>query len=259
MARLDTKYIDSWNYLELHAEEYNVNQQGNYSSVHAWLELHVTSGGHVASSGIVAKVSNGQNNIGYHYYGAGTHRLVDGYYDVAHDSNGNASTWVTGSFESYIGNWYFGGTLNLTHIDREKSTITSFTGTTITGNFVATYTGASGKTKVLRISIPGVMELQRYNNYASGQEVTLSAEAIQKIKNYTQNTTVSIGGVIETWDGGTKIGESQEIVIQCSAGGKARIRVNGQWKDAVPYVRVNGQWKEAVPYTRVNSQWKEGI
>ena len=40
---------------------------------------------------------------------------------------------------------------------------------------------------------------------------------------------------------------------------KARVRVNGQWKEANSYVRVNGQWKEAKPYIRVNNQWKEGI
>ena len=38
-----------------------------------------------------------------------------------------------------------------------------------------------------------------------------------------------------------------------------KVRVNGTWKDAVPYVRVNGQWKEAKPYIRVNGTWKEGI
>lgn len=39
----------------------------------------------------------------------------------------------------------------------------------------------------------------------------------------------------------------------------AKIRINGQWKDAISYVRINGQWKEAIPYIRINGQWKEGI
>jgi len=38
-----------------------------------------------------------------------------------------------------------------------------------------------------------------------------------------------------------------------------KIRVNGAWKEAYPYVRVNGAWKEAKANIRVNGQWKEGI
>lgn len=147
----------------------------------------------------------------------------------------------------------------LTKITREVCKITSFTGTSVTGNFKATYTNVSGTTKILRISIPYVVELQRYNNYVSGTNVVLSASAIQKIKDYTTNNTVKIGGVIETWKDGSKIGESSEITINCTIGGTARVRVNGQWREATPYIRVNGQWKEAVPYIRVNNQWKEGI
>jgi hypothetical protein len=38
-----------------------------------------------------------------------------------------------------------------------------------------------------------------------------------------------------------------------------KIRVNGAWKDAIPYVRVNGTWKKAQAYVRANNSWKEGI
>ncbi len=37
-----------------------------------------------------------------------------------------------------------------------------------------------------------------------------------------------------------------------------RIRVNGEWKKAIPYVRVNGEWKKAKAYIRVNNEWKKG-
>lgn len=37
-----------------------------------------------------------------------------------------------------------------------------------------------------------------------------------------------------------------------------RIRVNGEWKKAFPYVRVNGEWKKAKAYIRVNNEWKKG-
>ena len=34
------------------------------------------------------------------------------------------------------------------------------------------------------------------------------------------------------------------------------VRVNGEWKLAVPYVRVNGEWKSAIAYVRVDGKWK---
>ena len=34
------------------------------------------------------------------------------------------------------------------------------------------------------------------------------------------------------------------------------VKVNGTWKQAIPYVKVNGAWKKAVPYIRVNGTWK---
>ena len=37
-----------------------------------------------------------------------------------------------------------------------------------------------------------------------------------------------------------------------------RIRVNGTWKRAFPYVRVNGTWKKATAYIRASGSWKRG-
>lgn len=37
-----------------------------------------------------------------------------------------------------------------------------------------------------------------------------------------------------------------------------RIRINGVWKKAFPYVRVNGVWKKAKAHVRVNNTWKKG-
>lgn len=59
--------------------------------------------------------------------------------------------------------------------------------------------------------------------------------------------------------GGNEIAWSWKDYTMTKTSGLSEIRVNGQWKQATPYVRVNGQWKQATPYTRVNNQWKEGI
>jgi len=37
----------------------------------------------------------------------------------------------------------------------------------------------------------------------------------------------------------------------------ARVKQNGVWKDAIPYVKVNGVWKLARPYSKVNGTWKK--
>lgn len=38
-----------------------------------------------------------------------------------------------------------------------------------------------------------------------------------------------------------------------------RLRVNGNWVKAKPYLRVNGTWKQCKAYLRDNSSWKKGV
>jgi hypothetical protein len=49
---------------------------------------------------------------------------------------------------------------------------------------------------------------------------------------------------------------SNRLSAKTQAGG-ARVRVNGVWKNAIPYVKVKGVWKQAVPYVRVKGVWKQ--
>lgn len=37
-----------------------------------------------------------------------------------------------------------------------------------------------------------------------------------------------------------------------------RIKINGEYRQATPYVRTNGTWKISVPHTRKNNIWKRG-
>lgn len=60
-------------------------------------------------------------------------------------------------------------------------------------------------------------------------------------------------------DNGNEISWSYQDVKMIKGSHYVKVRVNGVWKDAIPYIRVNGTWKEAVPYIRVNGSWKEGI
>ena len=194
------------------------------------------------------------------YYGAGNHTIGSVDITVGHNNDGTGSVYVGGSINtSYLMNGSCGGTIYLPRIPR-AATINSFTGTDINKAFRATYTTkGSGFTYKLRISIPGVRAVDTFNNYASGTNVYLSKAGIDYLKNYTRNKTIVLGGVIETWSGGTKIGESSEINITCNIRRDMYIKVGGTYKRATAYVRIGNQWKEARPYLRINNQWKEGI
>lgn len=145
----------------------------------------------------------------------------------------------------------------LPKIDR-VSTINSFTGSDIKGNFNATYTAKSSSLiNKLRIMLPDNTALQTYDNYVSGTNVTLDNTAIAAIKNYTSDKTITLGAVIETWSGSTKVGDSSKLTTTCVIKKPARIRINDEWKEAIPYVRANDEWKEATPYMRVDGVWKE--
>ena len=248
-----TLYV--WVDVKLNRQDIN----GNYSVVDTRLNTTITNSLSGSGYNFLLTGSAGKSGSGVWYFTNET--ILTGQYVVAHDANGNATSTASG----YVGNTYWGidqwvsGSFSLPTIPR-ASTINSFTGTDITKTFKATYTAkSSAYTNKLRISIPGVKALEVFNNYVSGSNVYLSKASVDYIKNYTRNKTIQLGGVIETWYGGTKIGESSEIKITCNIRRDMYIMVNGTYKRATAYVRVGGSWKEARPYLRNNNQWKEGI
>jgi hypothetical protein len=258
MAEIGSRvYIDSWNYFQLNGSEIEVDTANNRSKVAVWLDLHVA--GHVAASGISVGVNEKSESLGYQYYGAGAYRLIYNEIWVGHNDDGSGTAILSWWFNSGIGSWSGSGALGLTKIQR-SATITSFTGTSISNAFRATYNGVSGATEYkLRISIPHVVALQTFSNYSSGANVYLSSSAIEEIRRRTTSDNVQLGGVIETYKNGSKVGESSEIIINAKINKNVHIAVNGQYREATSYVGVNGQWKEAIPYIRINGQWKEGI
>ncbi len=61
---------------------------------------------------------------------------------------------------------------------------------------------------------------------------------------------------LSTYSGTTLLGTSTKSAAGTSAG-TMKIRVNGAWERAVPYVRVSGVWKKALGLS-YNSSWKRG-
>lgn len=224
-----------------------------------YIVLNIVPGGSLSWSNAVARFFNpsAEQGLAYTYY-SGQHTLLSQDVTVSHNAQGEHTETITGNVTSGYVSWIFSKSVAFPKINT-LTQLESFTGTSVNGNFRATYT-PNGKYKYnLAIAIAGVKTVQVFENYVSGTDVTLSDDAINQIKNYTSNKTVTIAGMLQNWYGGAWLGDSNEIRIPVKINQGVRLRVNGEWKEAVPYVRVNGQWKEAVPYVRVNNQWKEGI
>lgn len=68
-------------------------------------------------------------------------------------------------------------------------------------------------THKMRISIPNIIEIYKEDNYQNGSIVTLPQKSIDKLWNYIDGKSeVSIGIVLETWNGSSKIGDSAEYI-----------------------------------------------
>lgn len=257
MNVVGTSYFDTWANYQVGYDIISTSTSGGYHVIRVYGVLNVT-GNNISWSWGNARVWDNTVGIGT-WYGNGSYTLVSKDVTVYSDANGNfGATYIDGAISTSYKSGSCGGNAYLPHIDRQ-STINSFSGTAINKNFSATYTAHTNYENRLRISIPSVKALQTFNNYSSGSSVRLSSSAQQQIRQYTSAKTIQLGGVIETWNGGTKIGESSEIKINVKIPKGLRVKVNNTWKEAIPYVRVNGTWKEARPHVKVSNQWKEGI
>jgi hypothetical protein len=49
----------------------------------------------------------------------------------------------------------------------------------------------------------------------------------------------------------------QEITLDIDS--KVWVKVNGEWKKAIPWVKVDGVWKKAIPWIKINGAWKRTI
>lgn len=182
---------------------------GQFSGLNA--SYSITINGQQVQSG------SGRYSLGHN----GTITFVEGSMTIGHNDDGTKSVGCSAviDFQSHTyspGDFTPNGNLALSTIPR-SSTINSFYGNDIEEYFSVNYTAHyGGFTNKLRISIPNVKELEKFN-YSSGQTFKLSSDTIKYLYDYMKNSkTVKIGAVIETWNGGTKIGESVELINNCS-------------------------------------------
>lgn len=182
---------------------------GQFSGLNASYSINI--------NGQQVKTGNSQYSLGHN----GTITFAEGTMTISHNDDGTKTIVCRAviDFQNHTyspGDFTPSGNLVLTTIPRTSS-INSFYGNNIEEYFSVNYTAYySGFTNKLRISIPNVKELEKFN-YSSGQTFKLSADTISYLYNYMKNSkTVKIGAVIETWNGNAKIGESVELINTCS-------------------------------------------
>lgn len=228
----------------------------NTSTVRLYGILNVTNNYISWTRGSASVHTSGLAGIGT-YYGKGSHTLITRDFTFSHNSNGDFSAYVGASLSTTFVSGDCGGILNLPHINR-VSTINSFTGTDLESDFKATYTSYGNFTNKLRISIPNVKALETFN-YSSGTSFKLKKETLDYLYDYIGfGDKISLGAVIETWNGSTKLGESTELIKTITIQPRGRIYINREWKRATPYLGVSGTWERVLPYAGINGQWKRG-
>lgn len=192
------------------------------------------------------------------------HLLANGSYTVSHNNDGTKTAYCSASCSGGgpfgPGDGSCGGNLTLTTIPRAAK-INSFSGNDIDNDFSIGYTKyVNNWTYYLRLSLSNNTQLDRVVYNTSGAIYRLPDSAKDIIYNSVgNNDTVNIKAVIETWNGGTKIGESSALTNTCNINRNMWLNVNGVWKRGIPYVNVNGVWKKGIPYIKINGEWKKAI
>ena len=222
----NTAYICTYQVIEQ-------NVSGNYTVFRLYGYFYYGGGTQVSSgTGNGFYLDGTYIHSGNYTFGTGYHLLGTKDIVVGHNNDGSYPGRNVGiSASSYHMSGSASGNIYAGNINR-LATINSFAGNDIEGSFNVTYTSyVSSYTYKLRISIPNVIALETFN-YASGTTFSLSNNSITYLYNYMRNTnSVRIGAVIETWSGGTKLGESVELINVCGISNANPIFTNFTFED----------------------------
>lgn len=166
---------------------------------------------------------NGKVYSGYipDYNGTSTITLNSGSLTVEHNSDGKKDINISFSVSDTTGQYYTCGNasasdkMTLTTIPRASKINEFYTDNNDIEKGIAVYYTSyySGFANKLRISIPGVQVLETIDNYENEKWFELKEDTVNYLYSYMANSKeVKIGAVIETYNGDTKIGESEELV-----------------------------------------------
>ena len=233
------------------------NEQG-YHDIRCYGVLNVT-GTYIAWDSGTARILDNTVGIGT-YYGNGSYTLISKDVRVYADSQGKCQFYIDGSIDTSFVSGSTGGTAYLPDIPRYpilnsgtdfKDTENPVYDITAYGNFdIKVKLEAGGNTELIT-RILSSKDSQIYT-------LVLTNEERNTLRNMMTGNSLDVTETVCALNNGQEISWSYKY-YKMTKGNHVNLRVNGVWKDAVPYVRINGAWKEAVPYIRINNTWKEGI
>lgn len=253
---LKKSYFKGTNGSHFYIELYQTNTQNisaNTSTV--TYDLYVGADSGWSGSGAAYYGYIGKNYADRSEVGSGT--SISGYKKVGsttrtytHNSDGTCSAsyyaWLYTTWD--IASADMSGTFTLPTIPRDFSSTPSITKGTVTPNAITINWTTSEACDLIKYKLGSGSWVQVWAGNATSGSFTISG--------LTFDTTYSITGNFRRKDSQRSM-DSNTLSVKTLAR-PIKIRVNGAWKDAIPYVRVNGAWKKAQAYIRVNNSWKEG-
>lgn len=255
-------YFDNgYHYFKCFAEETEIDAQNNRSKIHYGVNFHIT-GGHWAGNNIVIYVNGIEKQIGYGYYGVGTYTLFEQTEWFTHNSTGGGTFHVEFWFQSSNGSKGGGADYYVTLINRypKLNSGSNFTDST---NPVYNITAYGGYPLRVKLEAGGDTQLiTRDLTSRNSQVYTLELTQAERKTLRDLSPDGQTLDVIETvcaMSGNTELSYDYKPYKMTINRRKAKLRINGAYRDAYPYVRINGVWKEAKPYVRINNEWKEVV
>lgn len=257
MTVLGTVYLNGCNY-QVGYDLLETKRQEGYHKIRVYGVLNVTNN-YISWSRGTARVWDNTVNIGT-YYNKGSYTLVSKDVDVYCDEQGKCSVYVDGSINTTFVSGSTGGTAYLPDIPRYP-VLNSGKDFKDNENPVFNITAYGTYPIRVRLEAAGASRVSRDLTNRNSQVYTLELTDEERtlLRSLMSGDSLSVRYVVVTMSGGNEISWSWKDYTMTKGSRGARLKINGQFKEAIPYVRVNGQWKEAIPYIRVNNQWKEGI
>lgn len=263
MAHIGDKfYFDNgYHYFQIYVEESEIDKQNNRSKIQYGVDLFIDAG-HWAGYNCLISVNGNAVNLGYQYYGQGKHNLYDNTEWFTHNSNGGGTFHVDFWFESSNGSKGGGADYYVTLIDRYPK-LTSGSNFTDSTNPVYNIEAYGGYPLRVKLEAGGNTQLiTRDLTSKNSQTYTLelTSEERKTLRDLSPDgQTLSVIETVCAMSGNTELSSDYKPYTMTINRRKAKMMINGSYRDSYPYVRINGVWKEAKPYVRVNNSWKEVI
>jgi hypothetical protein len=253
---INTVYLNGCNY-QVKYDLVSQSASNNTSTIKVYGVLNVTNN-YISWSSGTAQVWNTSVGIGT-YYSKGSYTLVQETVTITHNNDGTKTVYVGGSLNTTFVSGSTGGDITLPKINRYP-VLASGSNFTDRTNPVFNITAYGTYSIRVRLEASGASRVSRDLSSKNSQTYTLQLTDAERklLRSLSSNgKTLGVREVVAAVSGGNEIAWSYKDYTMTIVRKPAKVRKDGVWVNAFPYVRVNGQWKEAKPYIRVNGSWKE--